>query len=111
MFHMFDFANRFIGYCGLERIDWALRGFEIGYWMRTSSTGKGYMTEAVKALESHVFEHCGCRRLMICCDALNERSAAIPKRLGFELEGILRNERLNVFGEPQDTMVWTKIGF
>ena len=109
IFHVFDHADRFVGLCGLESIDWALRGFEIGYWLRTSSTGKGYMTEAVLALENWVFEVNRGRRLVIKCDALNTRSAAIATRLGYDLEGILRSERLNSKNEPQDTMVWAKV--
>ena len=109
LFHIFDHADRFLGACGLEWIDWDLRGFEIGYWLRTSSVGKGYMTEAVETLEIHLFEQCQARRVSIKCDVLNHRSSAIAKRLGYELEGVHRNERLNPNGELQDTMVWAKI--
>ncbi|MDR3689949.1 MAG: GNAT family N-acetyltransferase [Fimbriimonas sp.] len=108
MFHLFDYAGRFVGVCGLERIDWDLRGFEIGYWLRTSSAGKGYMSESVRALGDHAFTAFKARRVMICCDAKNDRSAAIPRRLGYCLEGILKNERLDANGVPQDTMVWAK---
>ncbi len=108
LFHVFDHADRFLGACGLEFIDWELRGFEIGYWLRSSAVGKGYMTEAVEALEVQVFEKCHARRVAIKCDVLNHRSSAIAKRLGYELEGVHRNERINALGEPQDTMVWAK---
>src|ERR1044072_7495206 len=37
--------GRFIGASGLHRIDWKVPRFEIGYWIRTSCCGKGYMTE------------------------------------------------------------------
>jgi len=50
LFHVYNHAERFLGTCGLEKIDWTLRAFEIGYWLRTSCVGKGYMTEAVAAL-------------------------------------------------------------
>jgi len=108
LFHVYNHAERFLGTCGLEKIDWTLRAFEIGYWLRTSCVGKGYMTEAVAALEKQVFERCLGRSIVIKCDSLNERSAAIPRRLGFQLDGVLRCERLNALGEPQDTMVWSK---
>lgn len=109
LFHLFDHADRFLGATGFELIDWHVRSFEIGYWLRTSSTSKGYMTEAVRALEVLALEQCAGRRLVIRCDVLNDRSSAIPKRLGYELEGIHRCERLNSQGEPQDTMVWAKV--
>src|SRR3954470_13131669 len=40
----------YIGGCGLHRIDWTVRRFEIGYWRRTGYERKGYVTEAVHAL-------------------------------------------------------------
>jgi len=109
LFHIYNHAERFLGTCGLEKIDWGLSAFEIGYWLRTSVVGKGYMTEAVAALVSEVFDRCQGRCVVIKCDSLNERSAGIPRRLGFQLDGVLRNERLNAQGEPQDTMVWSKM--
>ncbi len=109
LFHVFDHADRLLGVCGLEKIDWSLRGFEIGYWLRTSAVGKGYMSEAVACLEREVFGRCRGRRLAILCDRRNHRSSSIPRRLDYCLEGVLRNERLDTSGEPQDTMVWSKI--
>lgn len=107
-FHIYSHADRFLGTCGLEKIDWRLRSFEIGYWIRTSAVGKGYMTEAVTALEHQVFDRCLGRCIVIKCDKLNTRSSAIPQRLGYQLDGVLRCERLDSRDEPQDTMVWTK---
>jgi len=109
LFHIYNHAERFLGTCGLEKIDWDLGSFEIGYWLRTSSTGRGYMTEAVSALEKQVFERCNGRCAVIKCDAQNTKSAAIPQRLGYSLDGTLRCERLDAHNEPQDTMVWSKL--
>src|SRR4051794_7540818 len=43
-------TQTFIGTINLFDIDWKVPRFEIGYWMRTSFAGKGFMTEAVKGL-------------------------------------------------------------
>jgi ribosomal-protein-serine acetyltransferase len=83
--------NTFLGAIGLHPRNWAIRSFEIGYWQRTSATGHGYMTEAVKLLADYAFATYDAQRILIRCDAANARSAAIPLRLGFVEEGQLRN--------------------
>lgn len=109
LFHLFSHSERFLGTCGLEKIDWNLGVFEIGYWLRTSSVGRGYVTEAVRTLEEQVFAFCGGRCIVIKCDRLNCRSAAVPRRLGYRLDGTLRCERMDARGDAQDTMVWSKL--
>ena len=51
--------GRFLGGTGLHRIDWSLRGFEIGYWRRTGCGAQGYVTEAVRALARFAFDRLG----------------------------------------------------
>jgi RimJ/RimL family protein N-acetyltransferase len=100
--------NAFIGSTGLHRIDWSLPKFEIGYWIRTDETKKGYMTEAVTRLVSFAVEHYGAKRVEIRCDPLNENSRKIPERLGFVLEGILRNDGWDTTKENlRDTCVYS----
>lgn len=70
---------------------------EIGYWIGKGQEGKGYMTQAVLAMLKHGFEELGLNRIEIRCEPSNERSKAIPKRLGFTYEGTLRE--LGVFGD------------
>lgn len=63
----------------------------LGYWQSTSRCGKGYLTEAVKLLEQALFA-AGIHKIVIETDVLNLKSAAVPQRLGYQLEGILRGE-------------------
>ena len=78
--------NRLIGLCDIHRPNWKIPSGEIGYWLRTSEAGKGYMTEAVNALSLYAFRVLGLRRLVLGCDDENTRSAAVAQRLGFSLE-------------------------
>ncbi|HEV2527093.1 MAG TPA: GNAT family protein [Thermomicrobiales bacterium] len=104
---VFDAASgRYLGGTGFHRIDWQTRSFEIGYWLRTSAVGQGLMTEAVGLLLEVAFEVLDARRVEIRCDAQNHRSAAIPRRLGFTIEGTLRKEGLTPAGEVRDTLVF-----
>lgn len=102
--------GRLLGGSGLHRIDWQLRRFEIGYWIRSSHLGRGLVSEAVQALAGMAFETLQARRVEIRCDARNERSARVAERCGFELEGTLRRDALDVQGQPRDTRVFARIG-
>jgi RimJ/RimL family protein N-acetyltransferase len=102
-------GERIVGSSGLHRIDWAIPKFEIGYWVRTSEQRKGYITEAVATLTAFALKTLSAHRLEIRAGAENARSRAIPERLGFALEGILRNDTLNVDGNLRDTAVYSRI--
>jgi RimJ/RimL family protein N-acetyltransferase len=84
-------TQRYLGGTGLHPRDWDTRYFEIGYWIRPSAEGHGYVTEAARLLTDYAFESLKANRVEIRCDERNVRSAAIPQRLGFTLEGRLRN--------------------
>lgn len=99
-------TGRYLGGSGLHRMDWTVPSFEIGYWLRTSAWGQGYVTEAVQVLCRFAFETLGANRVEILCDAKNARSAAVPKRLGFTQEALLRNECRDGAGELRDTLIF-----
>lgn len=103
-------SNIMVGSSGLHRINWAVPKVEIGYWVRTPYAGQGYITEAVAALTDFAFTTLAAHRVEIRCDARNERSAAVARRSGFTLEGILRCEdRCPLTNELRDTMVFAKV--
>jgi RimJ/RimL family protein N-acetyltransferase len=56
---------------------------EIGYWMRTSYTGRGYMTAAVEALTRVALTLPGIERAAIRHDVANAASAAVASKAGF----------------------------
>ena|SRR6218665_360240 len=102
-------GRRLLGGTGLHRLDWAVRRFEIGYWIRSSVEGQGYVSEAVRALAQMAFEQLRARRVEIRMDEQNRRSRAVAERCGFELEGILRNDNLTPAGELRNTCVYARI--
>ncbi|MFC0523418.1 GNAT family N-acetyltransferase [Pontibacillus salicampi] len=103
-------TGEFVGTTGLSDINWDVPKMEIGYWIATIHSGKGYMTEAIDKLTDFAMEELGCRRIMIRCDAKNEKSRSIPERLGFQLEGILRNDDTGENHQDlTDTCVYSKI--
>lgn len=99
-----------IGTASLHRIDWDIPKCEMGYWINTKYSGKGYMTEAVKELANFGFNHLECKRIEIRCDSRNLKSRFIPEKLGFTYEGTLRNEDLSADGSQlTDTCIYSKI--
>lgn len=102
-------TGRFIGGSGLHRIDWNVPRFEIGYWVRASEQGKGFITEAVAALTDFVFEKLFAERVEIHMDTRNERSWRVAERLHFQLEGIHRRDARDMNGGLRDTRVYAMI--
>lgn len=60
---------------------------EIGYWVRTDRTGRGYATAATRALTDAALDGFpAVGRIEIRCDPANLASAAIPAKLGYRLD-------------------------
>ncbi|RJE88451.1 N-acetyltransferase [Paenibacillus sp. 1011MAR3C5] len=102
-------TGAFIGSSGLHRIDWQARKFEIGYWMNTPHSGQGYMTEAVDRITAFAIQELQANRIEIRVDSRNERSLRVAERLGFTLEGTLRNDKCDVYGMLSDTRIYAKV--
>ncbi|HAQ08416.1 MAG TPA: GNAT family N-acetyltransferase, partial [Bacillus bacterium] len=98
-------SGEFIASSGLHRINWEVPKFEIGYWIDTRHSGNGFMTEAAEGVSAFAFRELRARRVEIRVDFSNVKSRAVPERLGFTLEGILRNESITVEGKLSDTCV------
>jgi RimJ/RimL family protein N-acetyltransferase len=82
--------------------------FEIGYWIRASEAGRGLATEATAALTRVGLELCGADRIEVRVEPENHASLAIPRKLGFTEEGLLRR-RLDPGpdGARRDTLVFS----
>jgi len=84
------YQDRLVGVIAFEQIDWTNRSAEIGYWIDATMQGKGLVTKVCRALVSYAFEQYQLNKVEIHCASENKRSRAIPERLGFTQEGILR---------------------
>ncbi|RZS29628.1 RimJ/RimL family protein N-acetyltransferase [Herbihabitans rhizosphaerae] len=79
---------------------------EIGVWLAESEQGNGIVTRAVRRMIDYALRERGMHRVEWRCSPDNERSAAVAKRLGFTLDGVLR-EVFPVGGRRQDAQVWS----
>ncbi|WP_343796982.1 GNAT family N-acetyltransferase [Bacillus carboniphilus] len=106
-FHIYSKADgRFIGTVRLHHPSWKVPRFELGYWIHTKESGKGYITEAVEALVQYAVEEVGAKRIECLIGTDNKKSCKIPEKLGFTLEGILKNEYTNGEGVLIDSYVY-----
>jgi ribosomal-protein-serine acetyltransferase len=97
----------YLGNVGVHSISWQHRRCEIGYWILGRFEGQGYISEAVRALET-VFFGLGFHRIEIHCSSHNLRSASVPKRCGYRLEGTQRDDRIED-GAYSDTLIYGKL--
>ncbi|HZI18361.1 MAG TPA: GNAT family protein [Pyrinomonadaceae bacterium] len=84
------YRGRVAGNAGYNSIDWLNRRTEIGYWLAPPFQGRGVMTRTCRFLIGHAFGALGLNRVEILCAVGNLRSCAVPERLGFRREGVLR---------------------
>jgi len=101
-------GDELIGTIGTHRIDWLNRRVELGYWLASRFQGRGVVTAACRALIDHAFTEWTLNRVEIHCAAGNEKSCAIPERLGFHFEGVLRQAQL-VNGEYLDIRIYAML--
>ena len=102
-------TGSYLGGINLNRINWNVPSLELGYWLRKSAEGHGYMTEAGKLVCSLSFETLGVHRIEVHVASGNHRSVAVPRRLGFIHEATLRQSGRIITGELVDMMVFSML--
>jgi len=90
------YKHEFAGLIGFKDADRVNDKIEIGYWLAEKMTGKGIATLAARKMVNLAFRNMNMNRVQIRCGVGNEKSSAIPRRLGFSFEGVERaGERHN----------------
>lgn len=97
-----------VGRIGLYKIDTQNHIGEIGYWISSSSQGKGLITQATQRLLTFGFEELKLNRIELKCAIGNTKSQAVPERLGFTKEGIARQAEF-LHGVYVDIVVYSKL--
>lgn len=95
-----------LGGCGLHRRS-DETFLEIGYWIHAAWINQGLATEAAAALTKAAFLLFHVQRVEIHCDGKNIRSAAVPKKLGYNLDATLRRRNITGSAEERETMIWS----
>lgn len=84
------YNNIFVGVISIKDINYSNKKAEIGYWLEEKSNGNGIMTKSCKIIVDYCFTNLNLNRVQILVATKNYVSQAVPKRLGFIEEGILR---------------------
>jgi ribosomal-protein-serine acetyltransferase len=97
-----------VGSIALQQIDWQNKQSNVGYFLAEKAGGHGIMTKTVRSLLRCAFIDLGLNRIEIRCGEKNKKSRAIPERLGFTIEGRIREgERLH--GHYHDLILYSML--
>lgn len=86
--------GRFIGVIAAMGLNRFTPRADLGYWMRTSETGKGFATDAVSTLVAFCRDELQLVRLDACVATTNIASQKVLQKNGFEQEGLKRKAEL-----------------
>lgn len=98
-------GTEFHGGCGVNQIDEHPIA-NLGYWIKTPSTGKGIATEATIGLARFCTEKMGLQRIEIVMSVQNSASKAVAEACGAQFEGRARN-RLLLHGKRHDAFIYS----
>ncbi|HEY8320301.1 MAG TPA: GNAT family N-acetyltransferase [Candidatus Baltobacteraceae bacterium] len=94
-----------IGWVSLRLSDRDPVGGEVGYSVLERARGKGYATEASRALIAEGFSRANLKRVRAYCLPENVASRAVLAKLGFASDGLLRHGA-TIAGRPVDILAF-----
>jgi RimJ/RimL family protein N-acetyltransferase len=100
--------GKILGTCGLSQVNWMHRFANLGYWIRSSETRKGYASAACRLLADWGFEKLGLNRIEILMAERNKASRGVANSLNANFEGVMRS-RIMVNGRVLDARMYSLI--
>ncbi len=101
-------TGRFVGATGINQIEKAALRANLGYWMRTSATRRGYAGQATVLVARWAFDSLGLERIEIVAAVGNQYSQRVALKVGATREGIARR-RLRVHDFQHDAVVFSLV--
>ncbi len=96
--------NKLIGSCGFNYWNRDHKRTEISYDLNKKYWGKGIMTSTVKAVLAFAFTRMDLHRVEATVTPTNQASLGVLKKMGFQKEGILREQKL-LHGKFYDAII------
>lgn len=101
-------TGAFLGGAGINQINTAHRFANLGYWVRTGSTGRSVAPAAARLVAWFAFEEIKLQRVELLIQPENSRSARVADKLNARREGVLRN-RLWIHKKSCDALMYSLI--
>lgn len=99
------YEGELCGVAGINSYNSITKTATLGYWLSESFTGKGIITDVVRALVNYCFFERGMEAVEIHAAVGNIKSRAVAERLGFALQGTVSNAE-NLYGRWVDHVVY-----
>ncbi|HEY3026178.1 MAG TPA: GNAT family protein [Pyrinomonadaceae bacterium] len=100
--------GRFLGGVGVNFINRVHDMANLGYWVRSSETGRGIASKAARLVAQFGLGQLGFQRIEILAATANIASQRVAEKAGALKEGVLRN-RLRLHGQPVDAVLYSLI--
>lgn len=96
----------FLGGVGLNQFNRDYQYCNLGYWIRTSCTGRGIASSAARLVARFGLEELGLQRIEIVAATENYASQRAAEKAGAKREGVVR-KRLLIHGQPLDAVLFS----
>ena len=100
--------GRFLGGVGLNFINRVHQFGNLGYWVRTTATGKGVASTAARLVARFGFHELGLQRIEILAAIPNVASQRVAEKIGAVREGVLR-QRLLIGSQSEDAVMFSLV--
>lgn len=100
-----EYKGEVVGVISYNKILRSLKKVEIGYWLSSKYQGKGIITRSVEYLTRYALDEMGMEKVEIAAATENAPSRRVCERLGFNLEGIIKNSE-NLHGRLVDLAIY-----
>ena len=101
-------GGRYLGSCGLCPIEHPHSTAGLGFWVRTSATGRGVATSAARLVAAFGFTELGLHRIEMMVAVHNLASRRVAEKVGAVYEGTLRR-RLVLPAGPTDMAMYALV--
>lgn len=101
-------SGRFVGSCGINRLEKDARRANLGYWIRTDATGRGYATSAARLVAKFALSRLDLERIEIVAGLGNLASQRVAVKVGATRECVARR-RMRVHDTQHDAVVFSLI--
>ncbi len=101
-------TNEFLGSLGINYIKREYQVANLGYWIKTSQTGRGVASRATRLGARFALEQLKLQRIEIIAAVGNRASQRVAEKAGALREGVMR-KRLLVHGEPHDAVLFSLV--